>query len=75
MSTVKKICDAVGRSRIAEIVGVKKAAVTNAIYQGQFPASWFLALRAECEDREIDLPESLFSFKAHEPDKTSEDAA
>lgn len=59
---VAYICQRVGRLEIAKAVGRGKQAVSNAVSENCFPASWFTAVRALCEEVGIDCPESLFSF-------------
>lgn len=62
MSTVSNICDTLGRRAIAAAVGVKPAAVSNAVFQGQFPAKWFIVLSEMCAAAGIDCPSELFAF-------------
>lgn len=62
MSTVSSICDALGRREIAAAVGVKPAAVSNAVFQGRFPAKWFIVLSEMCASAAIDCPSELFAF-------------
>lgn len=62
MSTVSNICDALGRREIAAAVGVKPAAVSNAVFQGRFPAKWFIVLSEMCEAAGIDCPSEVFAF-------------
>jgi hypothetical protein len=63
MQTVEKISDEIGRKRLAALIGVGRSAVTNAIKDGVFPASWFVVVSRECEAAKIDCPLSAFNFK------------
>ena len=74
--TASSICDALGRSAIADRLGVQATAVSNASVAGTFPASWFTALRAMCSEAGLVCPESLFRFKATSaPDATEQQGA
>jgi hypothetical protein len=64
MQTVDKIAEKLGRKRLAELVGVGKAAVTNATTEGTFPASWYVIVSGECDRLGIECPKSAFSFKS-----------
>jgi hypothetical protein len=60
--TVQTICDVLGRRSIAARVRVGLPAVSNASVAGQFPARWYLAIRAMCDEAGIACPDELFSF-------------
>jgi hypothetical protein len=62
MSTVSSICDALGRREIAAAVGVKPAAVSNAVFQERFPAKWFIVVSEMCASAGIDCPSEIFAF-------------
>jgi hypothetical protein len=62
--TAAAICDALGRKRIAERVGRRPTAVSNAASEGVFPASWYLAISEMCAEAGIACPARLFSFIA-----------
>lgn len=62
MSTVTIICDALGRREIAAAVGVKPSAVSNAVFQGKFPAKWFIVVSEMCASAGIDCPAEIFAF-------------
>ncbi|WP_313349355.1 hypothetical protein [Paracoccus sp. (in: a-proteobacteria)] len=47
---------------IAKAVGRGKQAVSNAVADNCFPASWFTAVRRLCISAGIECPEHLFSF-------------
>lgn len=60
--SVAVICDAIGRAVIAKAVGRGITAVSNAVTEGRFPASWYVAVKSLCEERSLACPEELFSF-------------
>lgn len=62
--TAETICDALGRRAIAEAIGVTRSAVSNYSAAGTFPAAWYLAIKAMCEERNLDCPEVIFNFIA-----------
>lgn len=66
MNTVQSICDEVGRDVIAASVGVSKQSVSNAIAEGLFPASWFVAIKSHCQLRGVECNMALFKFKRNE---------
>lgn len=63
---VATICDALGRKTVAERLGVRPTAVSNAVTDGRFPARWFPVVRGMCEERGLDCPENAFNFKTPE---------
>lgn len=63
MSTVKIICDRIGRRPMAQALGVRPTAISNAVSEGMFPARWFVVVRRMCGERGIDCPEALFNFQ------------
>ena len=67
--SVLDISNKLGRGVIAKRVGVSAGAVTEAIRNGAFPSSWFVALRALGEEKGVEVGEGLFRWK------TGEDAA
>jgi hypothetical protein len=78
MSTVSEICDAIGRQKIAQAVGVKPTAVSNAVAEARFPAKWFIVLSGMCQEIGLDCPADLFAFTASSApaaDQTEGDAA
>jgi len=60
--SVSSICDALGRRKIADVIGVRLTSVSNAVSCGQFPARWFDAIEKLCADAGIACPRHLFSF-------------
>ena len=60
---VSDMCDQLGRKRIADSIGVRVTAVSNASVDGAFPASWFNVIDALCDEAGIKLSRSLFNFK------------
>lgn len=61
--TVPTIIDALGSDKIAAKLGVSHHAVRYAKTDGMFPAAWFAAISALCEEAQIDLPMELFNWK------------
>lgn len=64
MSRVSEICSKVGRGRIADALGVSKAAVSNAVADNKFPASWYPGVRDLCAEAKVNCPEGLFNWKS-----------
>lgn len=62
MKTSSDICDVIGRQRLAALLGVTKAAITNAASEGTFPPRWYRVIKAECEAKGEDCPPELFRF-------------
>ena len=60
--SVTTVCDALGRRNIADRVRRGVTAVSNAVSDGLFPASWYLAIKAMCRDAGIECPDALFKF-------------
>ena len=63
MITTHTLADALGRKAMADALGVGLTAVSNAVVRGQFPASWFLVVRAMAETAGKDCPPALFGMK------------
>lgn len=63
MSDVSTICDTIGRDAIMRRLGVSKAAVSNAVTAGKFPASWYASISAMCAASNVDCPLGVFSFR------------
>lgn len=61
-TTVADICDHLGRKEIAMKVGRRVTAVSNAVVEGVFPASWFTVIEAMCAAKGISCPRRLFNF-------------
>lgn len=49
---------------MAARIGVGLTAISTAIGEGQFRASWYMAIREMSAEMGIDVPDSLFSWKA-----------
>lgn len=62
MMTVEKICDEVGRKKLANALNVTKSAITNAISAGKFSPRWYRVVSALCADKGIQCPDALFGF-------------
>lgn len=71
MSEIQIICDRVGRKAISDAVGVSKAAVTNALSDGRFPASWYPAVKCVCDRAGVGCEMRLFSWKFAAPPSQS----
>lgn len=61
-ASARAICDALGRARLAGVLGRGLAAVSNAAGQGAFPAQWYLVVKSLCEAEGIECPYSAFKF-------------
>lgn len=72
--SVSSICDALGRKKIADVIGVRLTSVSNAVSCGQFPARWFDAIEKLCADADIACPRHLFSFAGVEKAQVVMDA-
>lgn len=66
-TSTQLICDALGRKRMAERLGVGLPAISNAAADGQFPAKWFAVLRDMCAEAGVECPEALFKFIGADP--------
>ena len=74
MMTTKDIIQAVGKDFIVRECGVSIYSIRAAIREKVFPASWYAALKAECDRLGLACPMELFSFKQPDP-SVSDDAA
>lgn len=73
----KHLADALGRGEIAEQVGVRATAVSNAVVRGWFPSSWFLVCQELARGKGVECPPSLFGMKMKHgatPEKEPTDA-
>lgn len=60
----KELSNALGQRAISErLPKVGQTAVSNAVVRGAFPSSWYLAVRALCDERGIECPDGAFNFK------------
>lgn len=64
MITTLTFANAVGRKSMADALGVKPTAVSNAVVRGTFPASWFLVLQALAREKKAECPPELFGMRA-----------
>lgn len=62
--TTHEVVSKLGLREIAAEVGVTVSAVREARRSGMFPSAWFLVMRDMAKSSGVDLPESLFSWKA-----------
>lgn len=60
--TVGEICEVIGRKVLAQRVGVRPTAVSNAVVDGQFPARWYFVVEALCREHDIECPKECFTF-------------
>lgn len=63
MSNVTQICEVIGRSVLARRLGVGRQAISNAVADGQFPACWYIIVKKECDQCQLDCPRELFRLK------------
>lgn len=63
-----RIADRIGRKVIAEKLGVRPTAVSNAVVAGAFPPRWFLIIEAACAEFGVECPREAFSFLPNERD-------
>ena len=75
MSKVSDICDVLGRKEIGQRLGVRKAAIANAVADGRFPSRWYKVISRMCEDSGIDCPLNAFNFADENAPRQKEDAA
>lgn len=72
MTTALSIADALGRKNIAEAVGVKATAVSNAVARDKrFPSSWFVAVSRLCEEAHLACPPEIFGMRGVPSDNGS----
>ena len=60
--SVKSICDAIGRKKLADALAVGMSAISNACSENVFPARYYAVVKAECDVAGVACPLSLFSF-------------
>lgn len=63
MQTASDVADILGRKEIAQRVGVGLTAVSAAVSEGKFRASWYLEIKALGEEKGVEIPDALFTFK------------
>lgn len=64
MITTQQFADAVGRKKLAAILGVGLTAVSNAVVRGKFPPAWFKASELMAEEAGVACPPELFGQKS-----------
>jgi hypothetical protein len=74
MTTILDMCDALGRKEMGQRLGVKRAAIANAVSEGKFPPRWYVVLSRMCAEKDVPCPVELFNF-AEEKSPDQEDAA
>jgi len=63
MITASNFADAIGRMKMAQVLGVGATAVSNAVVRGVFPASWLSACTILASESGQECPPELFGQK------------
>lgn len=63
--TTREICDAIGRAALANELGVRTTAVSNAVVTNAFPASWFKVIERMTARAGVKCPHDLFTWKGN----------
>lgn len=63
MTTARDLTDAIGRTTLADTVGVGLTAVSNAVVRGYFPSSWFVAVKSLADAQGVACPPKLFKMR------------
>lgn len=58
-----RLAEALGRQAIADACGVGLTAVSNAVVRGEFPSSWFLAMKVLAAKSNVECPPRLFKMR------------
>lgn len=58
--TTRKFADTVGRKHIADALGIRPTAVSNAVVRGVFPPAWYETCQRLGSAEGIDCPPELF---------------
>lgn len=61
--TVRDVVNEIGRDRIANVLGVKQAAISNVVVSGAFPTSWYMVVKDLADETGAEAPDYLFKFK------------
>ncbi len=69
--TPRDIVSLLGRKPIADAVGVKPGAVSEALRGEKLPASWFIACRNMGQAMGAQIPDTAFNFKGRPTDGAS----
>lgn len=62
----KLLADLIGRRKLAEELGVRTTAVSNAVVAGAFPARWFAVIERLCAEVGEPCPREAFTFLGRE---------
>lgn len=62
--TANELANKLGRSAIADAVGVGASAVSEALRLGGFPASWYAAVTDLGDANGVEVPMDVFRFKS-----------
>ena len=73
MDTTSDFADALGRRVMAQTLGVRPTAISNAVVGGVFPAAWYDPLEKLAQERGVDCPRHLFAWRR--PDTQDVDMA
>lgn len=69
MDTVKTTIQTLGRSAIADRINAIPSSFSNAITNGHFPASWYVALQEMAQEGgHGKIPDTLFNMKGVKAD-------
>lgn len=63
MSKAQALADKIGKTAIAETLGVTSDAVAVSLRRGRFPSAWYPAVRDLCAARGVDCPEGAFNWR------------
>lgn len=66
MLTAKHIVETLGRTEMQERLGVATQSITNCIAENEFPARYYAVLKEMAEERELEMPLSLFNWRRAE---------
>lgn len=63
MEHARNIISSLGSREVAERLGVKLPAISNAVSSGQFPAAWYRELRNLGQEKGVVVPDRLFNWR------------
>ena len=63
MLSISDIFNALGRTKLSQLLGVVPSALSNAENAGIMPASWYAAVSDLAREKGVDCPRELFNFK------------
>lgn len=62
MMEIGKLCDALGRKELQARLGVKRAAIANAVAEGKLPPRWYRVVSDLCAERGVECQDEYFNF-------------